>query len=166
MSMVARIARHWLASHKPASQLVPPAQSTRIESEVAATEQRHAGEIRVVVEAALPFGLLLRGVHARTRALQLFATLGVWDTDANNGVLIYLLLGDRAVEFIADRGIAARIPEGDWASLCRDVEALCAKGEVAEACCAAVRGVAAQLERHFPRGGNARNELPNQPILL
>ena len=161
-----RIFRHWRSSFRPASQLVSPADSTRIESEVAAAEQRHAGEIRVVVEAALPFGLLVRDVGARTRALQLFASLGVWDTDANNGVLVYLLLGDRAVEFIADRGIATRIADGDWASLCRDVEALCAKGEVAEGCCTAVRGVAAQLERHFPRGANPRNELPNQPILI
>jgi len=166
MASIARIYRHWLASFHPASRLVPPADSARIEAAVAAAEQRHAGEIRVVVEAALPFALLARNVDARTRALQLFATLGVWDTESNNGVLVYLQLADRAVEFIADRGIAARIPEGDWASLCRDVEALCAKGEVAEGCCAAVRGVAAQLERHFPRGGNPRNELPNQPILL
>jgi len=166
MATMARIYRHWLASFRPSSQLVTPADSTRIESEVATAEQRHAGEIRVVVEAALPFALLARNVDARTRALQLFATLGVWDTESNNGVLVYLLLGDRAVEFIADRGIATRIADGDWASLCRDVEALCAKGEVAEGCCTAVRGVAAQLERHFPRGANPRNELPNQPILI
>ena len=166
MASIARIYRHWLASFHPASRLVPPADSARIEAAVAAAEQRHAGEIRVVVEAALPFGLLLRGVDARTRALQLFASLGIWDTESNNGVLVYLLLGDRAVEFVADRGIAARIPDGDWASLCREVESLCAQGEVAEGCCVAVRGVSAQLERHFPRGGNSRNELPNQPILI
>ncbi len=166
MASATRLFRHWLASFRPASKVVSPADSARIESEVAAAEQRHAGEIRVVVEASLPFGPLVRGVDARTRALQLFASLGVWDTGANNGVLVYLLLADRAVEFVADRGIAARIPEGDWASLCRDVEALCARGEVAEGCCTAVRGVADQLERHFPRGGNAHNELPNQPILI
>ena len=43
--------------------------------------------------------------------MQVFGQLGVWDTAQNNGVLIYLLLADRVVEIVADRGIAARISQ-------------------------------------------------------
>jgi uncharacterized membrane protein len=164
--MVTRILRHAFAALRPARRRLGVADRQRIEEAVAAAEQRHAGEIRVVVEVALHAGQLWQRVGPRQRALQLFAHLGVWDTERNNGVLVYVLLADRAVEFVADRAIAARIPEGDWLSLCRDVEAACGRGELAEGCCVAVRGVAAQLERHFPRGSNSSNELPNQPILL
>jgi uncharacterized membrane protein len=164
--MFARLLQHWLAALRPTHRRLAQPERTRIEQAVADAEQRHAGEIRVVIEAALPFGQIWHGVAARARALQLFAQLGVWDTAANNGVLVYLLLADRAVEFVADRAIAAHIPDSEWASLCRDVEARCARGELAEGCCVAVAGVAAQLERHFPRGSNPANELPNQPILL
>jgi uncharacterized membrane protein len=164
--MLARVLRHWWAALRPARRRLTEEECHRIEAVVADAERRHAGEIRVVVEAALHFGQLLAGFTARKRALQLFAGLGVWDTADNNGVLVYLLLADRAVEFVADRAIAARVGAGDWASLCRDVEAQCARGELAEACCVAVTGVGAQLERHFPRGSNPANELPNQPILL
>lgn len=164
--MPARLLRHWLAALHPTRRRLTEAERDRIEAAVTEAERRHAGEIRVVVEAALHFGQIWHGLGSRARALQLFAQLGVWDTEANNGVLVYLLLADRAVEFVADRAIAARIPEPDWASLCRDVEARCASGELAEGCCVAVAGVAAQLERHFPRGSNPANELPNQPILL
>jgi uncharacterized membrane protein len=164
--MVARLLRHWLAALRPTHRRLTQPERSRVEQAVADAERRHAGEIRVVIEAALPFGQLWHGVAARARALQLFAQLGVWDTAANNGVLVYLLLADRAVEFVADRAIAAHIPDSEWASLCRDVEARCARGELAEGCCVAVAGVAAQLERHFPRGSNPANELPNQPILL
>jgi len=164
--MITRLVQHALAALRPTHRRLTPADRQRVEQAVAAAEQRHAGEIRVVVEASLHFAQLWHRVTPRQRALQLFAQLGVWDTAANNGVLVYVLLADRAVEFVADRAIAARIPEGDWLSLCRDVEAACGRGELAEGCCVAVRGVATQLERHFPRGSNSSNELPNQPILL
>jgi uncharacterized membrane protein len=164
--MVTRLLRHGFAALRSSQRRLGVADRQRIEEAVAAAEQRHAGEIRVVVEVALHFGQLWHRMTPRQRALQLFSQLGVWDTAANNGVLVYVLLADRAVEFVADRAIAERIPEGDWLSLCRDVEAACGRGELAEGCCVAVRGVASQLERHFPRGSNRANELPNQPILL
>lgn len=137
-----------------------------IEREIATAESRHAGEIRFVVEAALHPWLLWRGLNARARALQLFGALGVWDTAGNNGVLIYVLLADHSVELVADRGIAARIAPSDWQALCREIEAHYRRGEFEAGSVAAVRGVAAQLARHFPAAGGDANELPNQPVLL
>ncbi len=90
----------------------------------------------------------------------------MWDTHHNNGVLIYVLRADRAVEIIADRGISDRVPEQEWAAICRQVEAHFRAGRYREGSLAAVDGVAQLLGRHFPAGSSGENELPNQPVLL
>jgi len=162
----ARFWRHLVAHLHPARKLLDAAALARIEAEIVAVEREHAGEIRIAVETALTPAQLWAGLTPRARALQLFATLGMWDTAGNNGVLIYVLLADRSVEFIADRGIAQHIPAAEWTVLVRAVEARFAAAEPVEACCQAVRGVAQQLARHFPSAGGDRDELPNQPVLL
>jgi len=162
----ARAWRHALGALRPAKRLLQVDAMDRIEAEVVRAEATHAGEIRVVIETTLTVGQLWQGLAPRARALQVFSALGVWDTAGNNGVLIYLLLADRSVEIIADRAIAALVPESDWLALCRDIEQRCRGGEITEACCQAVRGVAAVMSRHFPATGGDGNELPNQPILL
>ena len=161
-----RLWSHWLASLRPARRLLSPADLAAIESAIQAAELTHEGEIRVTVETALTLSQLWMHLSARARALQLFAALGVWDTEHNNGVLIYVLLADRSVEIVADRAIAARIPEVEWATLCADTAQQFRAGAPAAGCVAAVRGVAQRLARHFPASGGDGNELPNQPILL
>lgn len=162
----ARAARHALAALKPARRRLAPDALDRIEAEVVRAESTHSGEIRVAIETALTAAQLWGGLAPRARALQVFTALGVWDTAANNGVLIYLLLADRSVEIIADRAIAALVPESEWLTLCGDIEARCRSGDIAAACCQAVRAVAAVMRRHFPRDGGDADELPNQPVLL
>jgi uncharacterized membrane protein len=164
--LLARIWRHWLASLKPTRRLLPAAALGQIEAEIRAAERTHVGEIRLVVESALTLPQLWHGRSARGRAVQLFAALGVWDTAHNNGVLIYALLADRAVEIIADRAIAARIPAAEWQALCTQVAGRFGQGDATGACCLAVRGVAQHLARHFPATGGGDSELPNQPVLL
>ena len=161
-----RMARHWLAHLKPARVLLPEAALAQIEAEVRTAELTHAGEIRVAVETSLSFGQLWQELSARERALQVFAALGVWDTAHNNGVLVYVLLADRAVEIIADRAIAAQVPAEEWAALCTEVAERFRQGEPAAGCCLAVRSVGQRLARHFPAAGGDGNELPNQPVLL
>jgi hypothetical protein len=158
--------RHWRAHLRPARVLLPPAALAQVEAEIQAAERSHRGEIRVAVETSLSLHQLWHSLAARERALQLFATLGVWDTEHNNGVLIYVLLADRAVEIIADRAIAARIPASEWAALCAEVAERFRQGDAAAGCSVAIRGVAQRLERHFPASGGAGDELPNQPVLL
>ena len=161
-----RIWRHWLASLRPARKLLPPSALAQIESEIQAAERTHAGEIRVAVETSLSLPQLWRNLSARARALQVFAALGIWDTQRNNGVLIYLLLADRALEIVADRGIAEHIPAPEWEALCNEVAERFRQGDPAAGCSVAVRSVGLRLARFFPADGGDGNELPNQPVLL
>jgi uncharacterized membrane protein len=137
----------------------------RIEAAIAETEALHAGEIRFAVESALDLGSLWRGVSARDRALEAFAELRVWDTADNNGVLVFVLLADRDVEIVADRGISSRVPPVEWESICRAMEEHLRAGRFAEGAVAGVRGVGDLLARHFPRPGGDANELPNRPVI-
>ena len=158
--------RHLTCSARRTRTLFPSAVLDDIEAAIGAAESRHAGEIRFVIETSLPWPLLWRRCSARDRALELFARLHVWDTEANNGVLIYVLRAERAVEIIADRGINARVSEAEWQSVCREVEAHYRAGRYAEGSRAAVAGVARRLALHFPAARGSDNELPNQPILI
>nr|WP_248679739.1 TPM domain-containing protein [Sinimarinibacterium sp. CAU 1509] len=139
----------------------------RIEAGVKACEQRHAGEIRVAVEAALPLDALLQRRSARERALDVFSQLRVWDTEHNNGVLIYVLLADRDVEIVADRGVAGgRVAASEWEACCRVIEAHFRDGHYADGMIAGVEAVAAVLARHPPDAADVGNELPDAPALL
>ena len=166
VKLLQRLWRHWRAQLRPARRLLPTAALAQIEAEIRAAEATHAGEIRIVVETSLSFPQLCQGLRARERALQLFATFHVWDTVHNNGVLIYVLLADQAVEIVADRAIAAHIPTAEWAAVCVDVTERFRQGDAAAACCVAVRSVALRMARFFPAAGGDGNELPNQPVLL
>ncbi len=161
-----RLLRHWLQGLRPARKLLPAPALAQIEAEVQAAERTHAGEIRVAVETALSFHQLWRDTSARERALQAFAALGIWDTRHNNGVLIYVLLADHAIEIVADRGIAEHIPAAEWQALCDEVSEHFRNGDPATGCCVAVRSVGRRLARFFPASEGDGNELPNQPVLL
>ena len=164
--LLQRLWRHWLAQLRPARRLLPAAALAQIEAQIRAAEATHAGEIRVVVETSLSFLQLCRALSARARAVQLFAALHVWDTAHNNGVLVYVLLADRAIEIVADRAIAAHIPAAEWAALCAEVAERFRQGDAAAGCCVAVRCVGLRMARYFPAAGGDGNELPNQPVLL
>ncbi len=146
--------------------LFSPPVCQRIEAAITEAERQHRGEIRFAVETALPMALLLRGLGPRARALQVFAQLHVWDTEGNNGVLIYVLRADRAIEIVADRGISSRVESSEWQGLCRDAEIHFRSGRYADGALAAIDGVARVLGRHFPRRDTGTNDLPNQPVLL
>ena len=162
----ARLLRHWLARLSGARRAFTPAVRESIEREITHAEAQHAGEICFVIEPALSFPLLWQGVSSRQRALSAFASLGVWDTAANNGVLIYVLFADRSVEVVVDRGISAHVPDADWQGLCSEVESHYRRADFDAGSQLAVRGVAQRLAQHFPAVSPHRNELPNQPILL
>lgn len=161
-----RMLRHLFTSRWKVRRCFPPAVLDEVERAIREMEARHAGEIRFAVEGALDVPELLRDEPPRARALEVFGALGVWDTADNNGVLIYVLLADRDVEILADRGIAARVPPADWERLCREMETHFRAGRFAEGSIAGVRGVGELLARHFPGSRGDANELPNQPVLL
>lgn len=141
-----------------------------IEDAIAEWERQHSGELRFAVEAALPWSALAAGVTARERAIQVFADLHVWDTEHNHGVLIYLLLAERDVEIVADRGVAGgRVTEAEWAECCRLMEGPFREGRFQAGVLAGIRAVEQLVERHPPvqaRPPDPGDELPNAPALL
>ena len=133
---------------------------------IAACEKSHRGELRFVAEGALPVSVLWRDASPRARAIELFAQQRVWDTEENTGILIYVQLVDRKVEILADRGIAARVPQAEWDAICRGMEASFRHGEWRQGALQAVTRAGELLATHFPAGDNNPNELPDQPLVL
>ena len=163
--MPARLLRHLFAPS--AAVRFPPESLQRIAAAVAAGEARHRGEVCFAVEAALPWRAVLAGEDARTRAVAAFGRLRVWDTAANNGVLLYLLLADRRIEIVADRGLAGRVSDEQWRGVCALMEERLRAGDAEAAAIAGIEAASDLLARHFPRGaGDAdENELPDLPHL-
>jgi uncharacterized membrane protein len=135
-----------------------------IERAIRESEKTHRGQIRFAVEATLDTLPLLRGQTARARAVEVFSHLRVWDTEHNNGVLIYLLLADRDVEILADRGIHGRVSAEAWERVCREMEAAFRAGRFEDGALAGIRAVGALLAQHFP--GTGGHELPDRPVVL
>jgi uncharacterized membrane protein len=163
---IRRILKHLSASQASMRRAFPRASLQRIEQAIAEVEQTHSGQIRFAVESALDISPLFAGQTARERAIEVFSHLRVWDTEQNNGVLIYLLLADRDVEIIADRGVHARLGQATWETVCREMEAAFRQGRFEEGVIAGVRSVGAHLARHYPHSGTKINELPDSPVLI
>jgi len=163
---LSRLFRHWRTGAATVSRAFSTASLARIEAVIGEVERTHAGQIRFAVEADLPTADVLAGVTGRERAVEVFSHLRVWDTEHNNGVLIYLLLADRDVEIIADRGIHARIGAEAWESVCRSMEACFRDGRFEEGAVIGIRAVGTLIAMHFPPAGTGRNELPDAPVLL
>lgn len=146
----------------------PAASMQRIADAIADGETRHRGEVMFAVEADLPLPLVLRGVQARQRAEEAFARLRTWDTEANNGVLLYLLLADHRIEIIADRGLRGRVTPEQWQAVCRQIEQGMRAGERDAAIVTGIDAISALLATHFPQDGSQpdEDELPNLPHVL
>jgi len=150
---------HWLAL-RPFSR----AALRRIEGAIRDSEGQHDGEIRFVVEAALPLGFLKKSVRVRAEAL--FGQLNVWDTEHNSGVLLYVQMVDRRIEIVADRGIAARIEQAEWRRICYAMEESFKRRDFLKGTLEAIERITRLLARHFPPGARKPNELPDKPIVL
>ncbi len=161
-----RTLRHLLATRWSLRRAFPPAALAAIEAAVRAGEREHSGEIRFAIEGGLDFRHLRAGHGSRERALALFAKLRVWDTAQNNGVLIYLLLADRDIQIVADRGFAGRVRAEEWERVCRAMEAELRAGQYEAGALAGIRRVSALIARHFPPRSGDRNELPDAPAVF
>jgi len=137
-----------------------------ITREIRATEAAHRGEIVFAVQASLDFWRLVHGESARERALEVFSSLRIWDTEHNNGVLIFLLLADRDVEIVADRGIHVRCGPEVWEEICRSMESEFRAGRFEEGVTLGVRAIGEHLARHYPGDDTDRNELPDRPVII
>lgn len=161
-----RLCRHLLTSYSKVRRTFPDDSLRAIEAAIKASELAHVGEIRFVIEAALDIAPLWRGQTARERAIEVFSQLRVWDTEYNNGVLVYLLLAERDVEIIADRGISAKVSQEQWQAICREMEAAFAQSKYAAGVISGIQSISRHLSNTFPARDAGRNELPNRPIML
>jgi uncharacterized membrane protein len=163
---IARIGKHLLEHRWRARRLFPPRVLAAIEQAIKTGETTHSGQVRFVVEGALDGAPLFRDQPARERAIDVFAQLRIWDTIHNNGVLIYLLLADRNVEIVADRGIDAKVSAAGWENICAEMESDFKAGKFESGVIKGIEAVSRQLARHFPAHGKGPNELPDAPVVL
>lgn len=163
---ILRILRHLLYPDWLVRQAFPLPAMRRIESAIADSEARHAGEIRFAVEATLNLYPLLRGQTARERAIEVFSALQVWDTEDNNGVLVYLLLADRDVEIVADRGIARQVSAEEWEAICREMEVRFRNRKFEAGVRYGIGEIGRRLQALYPLRGENPNELPDRPLRL
>lgn len=161
-----RFARHCFMPPWAWKRTFPQSVLDAIEVAIGASEFRHGGEIRVVIENSLPFILAWRGVSGRERALEVFSNLRVWDTESNSGVLIYLLLADHDIEIVADRGIAARVGPQAWEDVARKMETAFRQGDFERGMLAGIAAVDALLAAHCPPPVHNPDELENRPVIL
>ena len=162
-----RILRHRWLDESDSRRAIPQAMVQRLARRVAASEKRHTGEVRICVEAGLPMSYLWQGARARERAMMMFSKLRVWDTQHNNGVLIYLLLAEHAIELVADRGLNQRVSPGEWRAMVQQLETALREGRYEDGLTQALEEVSAVLVKHFPlaEGQTKPNELPDAPAL-
>src|SRR5712671_1267353 len=163
---IRRIGRHLLEHRWRLRRIFSPKVLDAIEAAIKASEATHSGQIRFVVEGALDGAPLFRNQSARERALDIFSKLRIWDTAHNNGVLIYLLLADRQVEIIADRGIDAKVGASGWERICKAMEIDFRAGNFESGVIKGIQAVSQQLAAYFPRHGASPNELPDAPVVM
>jgi len=161
-----RIIRHLFVTRWHVNRAFPPHTLQAITAAVEESHRAHIGQVRFAVEGALHIAALLEGMSARERAIDVFSELRVWDTEQNNGVLIYLLLADHDVEIIADRGVHARVQAGEWESICRNMEADFRVGRYEAGVLRGIGQVTALLRQHFPSQQERLDELSSKPAML
>jgi len=163
---IKRIGKHLLEHRWRERRIFTPKVLARIEEAIKAGEATHSGQVRFVVEGALDGAPLFRNQPARERALDIFSQLRIWDTEHNNGVLIYLLLADRDIEIIADRGINAKVGTEGWEKICAVLEKEFRAGLFEHGVIKGIQEVSRVLAQHFPREPGSKNELPDAPVVL
>ena len=163
---IKRIGRHLIEHRWRERRIFTPNVLDHIEQAIKAGEATHSGQVRFAVEGALDGAPLFHDQPARERALDVFSHLRIWDTHHNNGVLVYLLLADRDVEIVADRGIDAKVGAAGWQKICTDMEADFRAGNFGSGSVRGVEAVSRQLARFYPAHGKGPNELPDAPVVI
>ena len=168
--------KHLWLDASDARRAIPPDMLKRLAQRVAASERRHSGEIRICVEASLPMSYLWRldkqnsiATLTRQRAVTMFGKLRVWDTEHNNGVLIYVLLAEHAIEIVADRGVARHVGPDQWQAMVGRMASAFREQRYEDGLTQALEESSALLMEHFAvdaeSAGADSNELPDTPLL-
>ena len=166
MSFAKRFFRHVWMSPLIARRTFSNSVLGAVEAAVAAGEQTHRGQVRFVVEAELTTPQLWAGTSSRQRALDVFSGMRVWDTEENNGVLVYVLLADRKVEIVADRGIQRHVGDERWRAICKEMEHHFKRDDFAQGSVVAIEKISAELAFYFPAKGVHANEQSDKPVMM
>lgn len=166
IKLLKRLSRHIFSLPNAVDNCFSKATMQHIESAIASSERTHLGEIRFAVESDLSMLEIFRKKSAKKRAIEVFSQLRVWDTEQNNGVLIYLLLADHDFEIVADRGIHQYVGSDGWESLSKQMEALFRQGKFEAGVLHGIAEIGALLAKHYPATGENNNELPNAPVII
>jgi len=164
--MLLRLFKHSFTTGLKSRIYFPRKTLERITQAVKESEKNHRGEIRVCIEAKLNPIQILRGISGRDRAVDMFSALRVWDTEENNGVLIYILVADHDIEILSDRGVNKSAPEGFWNDICSEIEKMFREKKFESGILHAVKKIGNFLENKYPREGRDVNELPDRPHLI
>lgn len=166
MEMLKRLFRNGFVIPGAVERHFRPDSLKRIEQAIERSETTHFGEIRFIVESHLPFWDIFRKKTSMKRALEVFSLYRVWDTEQNNGVLIYFLLADHDFEVLGDRGIHQYIGQDGWEKICLEMERMIRTGDFEGGVIYGIEKITEVLAEHFPANGANENELSNKPIIL
>ena len=166
MEFLKRFCRHVWMSPIQVKRAFPRATLDAVQRAVAAGEGAHRGQVRFVVEAELTTTQLWAGVTSRQRAIEVFSSLKVWDTEENNGVMVYVLLADRKVEIIADRGIHRKVGDERWRAICKEIEVRYRRGDFLGGSVTGIEKISAELAHAFPAKGDENNEQSDAPVII
>jgi uncharacterized membrane protein len=172
MNKLKLMLRHLWLDASDTQRAIPPDMLQRLAKRVAASEKRHSGEVRICVESSLPVSYLWRLGRqttlkqlTRQRAITLFGKLRVWDTEHNNGVLIYLLLAEHAIEIVADRGLSRHVDTAQWQAMVERMSTAFRENRYEDGLTQALEETSALLMAHFATDAVQSNELPDAPLL-
>jgi uncharacterized membrane protein len=166
MNKLKRIFRHLLTPAAAGRRAFPREVLREIQQAIAAGEQLHRAEVRLIIEAALPLSEVLDNIHARARARMLFSDYRIWDTEENCGVLIYVNLADHEVEILTDRGVGRLVQAHEWQAICNGMTRDFANDHYREGMLNALTSLNAVLHQRLPSDGRRENQLSDKPIIL
>ena len=157
-----------VSTHELITQYVSPAALERLQAFINASEQQHTGQILLCIEASLSPEEIQRYATPRARALALFGELRVWDTEDNNGVMLYLLLDQHAIELVADRALHRSVAQNAWSNITERLAAALRASQYENGLQAALELISGLLIAHFPAtaGRVHENTVSDVPVLL
>lgn len=130
-----------------------------IAAAISQAEQKTSGEIRVFIENKCRF------VDATDRAAELFWQLQMQNTNARNGVLLYLAIEDRQLAIWGDQGIHDKLGSDYWTKQVSLISSAFNQNNYTLGLCQCIHQIGKALEMHFPYQGDAdKNELDNEVV--
>jgi len=164
--LLERLIRHAFSTHRTTRRAYPAPMLARLHQAITQGEAHHSGEVHLIVEGSMPLRQILHNSSSRQRALDLFGTFRIWDTEFNNGVLLYINLADRKVELIADRAASRSVPQERWQAICSGLREALRRAQYEAGTMEAIRLIQSELHAVFPAEHRIENALSDAPTVL